>query len=159
VQDFPWDQTIVGWVHITSASLVAGGLMFWTFFLRRPGVAPETERGAVAAFRPWFWLAAVLLLATGSYTWTVRASAVPPYPGYYFHAVYAKIALWALLFGVAGMVTRPKEGRDPKVLLRVAVALAVATLLLSAFMRRVKPGVDARPGASVAVTNPIAVSR
>jgi uncharacterized membrane protein len=144
MSDFPWDQTVFGWIHIFSAAIVVGGIVFWA--VARAGAAAarlpgDWERAALAKFRPLFWTAALLLLVTGGYTWSVRAR--QGYPGFYFHVVYTKVLLYVLLFGVAGMLTKWRE--TPNALqrnglgLKICLALCAVILFLSAFMRRVQP--------------------
>jgi uncharacterized membrane protein len=144
MSDFPWDQTIFGWIHIFSAAVVVGGLVFWAV-ARAAAVSGnggfDWERAALARFRPLFWTAALLLLVTGGYTWSVRAR--QGYPGFYFHVVYTKVLLYVILFGVAGMITKWRETpnglQKGGVGLKVCIAVCAIILFLSAFMRRVQP--------------------
>lgn len=162
MSDFPWAQTIFGWIHIFSASIVVGGLVFWGAARAAATSAQggfNWERGALARFRPLFWTAALLLLVTGSYTWSVRART--GYPGFYFHVIYTKILLYVVLFGIAGMITKPRE--TPNALqknglgLKLCIFLCAVILFLSAFMRRVKPlpptGIAGTEQGAVAVLN------
>ncbi|HEY3267576.1 MAG TPA: hypothetical protein VGM37_11655 [Armatimonadota bacterium] len=140
MRDFPWDQAVMGWIHITSAALIVGGLGFW--LIARPAMREAgAEASILARYRPWFWGAAALLAATGAFTWTVRLA--QGYPGFYFHVLYTKILLYVTLFGLAGTLTRQRDSgtrvqRNSAVLL-TCVGLCVVILFLSAFMRRVKP--------------------
>jgi len=144
MDNFPWDQTIFGWIHIFSAAIVVGGLVFWGA-ARAAATAGrggfDWERAALSRFRPLFWTAALLLLLTGGYTWSVRAK--QGYPDFYFHVIYTKGLLYVILFGVAGMITKVRE--TPNALqkgglgLKICIAVGAAILFLSAFMRRVQP--------------------
>lgn len=138
MNNFPWDQTLVGWIHITSAAAVAGFFFAWLLAIQPSGA--ETARSVVARFRPWFWAAALLLPLTGAYTWYVRTG--QGYPGFYFHIIYTKILLYVALFGIAGMLTkavRARDGGGRRGLLAACVVLCLVILFMSAFMRRVGP--------------------
>lgn len=159
MNNFPWAQTVFGWIHIFSASIVVGGLVFWGATRAAAAAAGggfDWERAALGRFRPLFWTAAALLLVTGAYTWSVRAAS--GYPGFYFHVIYTKVLLYVVLFGIAGMVTKPRE--NPNALqrnglgLKICIALCAVILFLSAFMRRVRPA----PVEPVAGTNHAALA-
>lgn len=141
MMNHPWDQTIVGFIHLTSACIAVGGLLFWRFALL--GDATD-RRNVILRFRPWFWAAAILLLLTGTYTSWIRHE--QNYPVWYFHVLSLKMVLYIVLFGVAGALTKPRTNpsrmqQNSAPWLGVCVVLGLLILLTSAFMRRVKPEV------------------
>lgn len=146
----PWDQTFVGWIHITSAAAAVGFFFVWRAAILSAGA--EAGRAVVGRYAPFFWAAAVLLPVTGSYTWYIRTG--QGYPGYYFHVLYTKIFLYLVLFGLAGALTKAARGpggaESRRGMLTVCVALCFVLMFLSAFMRRVTPVRAASAPAAVA---------
>ncbi len=135
---FPWGQTVVGWVHITSAAAVAGFFFVWLIAL--PAGGSNAVSAVVTRYRPVFWTAALLLPLTGAYTWYVRTG--QNYPDFYFHTLYTKIGLYVVLFGLAGAMTSPRARgslSDRLGMLGLCVFVTLVILFLSAFMRRVQP--------------------
>lgn len=136
MQGYPWDRALAGWIHITSAAAVGG--LFFVWLVGTASGQAEPARALVGRFRPFFWAAALLLPLSGAYTWFTRTGI--QYPGFYFAALYAKIVLYVVLFGLAGMITSPRASlAGRRGVLAWCVALTLVILFLSAFMRSVIP--------------------
>lgn len=141
-------QTFVGWVHITCAAVVAGGLLFWLLALR-----PAEEAAPIARFRPVFWAAAAMLLLTGLFTWILRMQEGRPHT--YLHGLYLKLILYVALFGIAGPLVRRaaagKSGPAARRWLTVCCLIALGILYLSATLRRIPPRPN-HPGTTAPAT-------
>jgi putative copper export protein len=117
------------WAHISSMAIVLGGMLFiWIGF--RDAEAAVTAR-AVANYRPWFLMAAVLVVASGLYNFLRKTGLTPTY-----HAVFGiKILLVLHVLAAGFMATRsgsPKRRRQAA----GAAITGFAILALSAVLRR-----------------------
>lgn len=133
---FPWDQAAVGWIHITCAAIVAGGFFFWYFAL-----GAQDQAAPIRRYRPVFWTAALLLFCTGGFTWMVRMHEGRPHE--YLHALYLKVLLFVVLFGIAGpLVKRASNGSLAAASRRwigVCCLLCLCILFISSYLRRFPP--------------------
>jgi hypothetical protein len=133
---------VVRVLHILSASLLVGGLLYRRLVL----LVGEPERSSDESMRKswakWVGIATGVLLVTGLYnTWLYLLSGQYDKLHFTYHAAWgikfllalALMALAALLSGRTA-VARKLQGNEPK-WLNVAIALAVLILVAGAFMR------------------------
>ena len=137
--------TLVQWIHVTAAVLGVGGMAFLLFILIPAlGALPPEHRDAFAKrvmkrFRWMIWPAIVVLLLSGLYS--IRQ--------YYWEVAWGKS--WALLtvkivlalftFLIALALTLPFKLFDwvrarRQIWLSIAVGLAVAVIVIAAYLRR-----------------------
>ena len=140
-------NTVVQWVHLLSAVLTIGGVVFLRFVVLPSAESLEedtrnTLMGRVLRrFRPLLWTGIGLLLLTGLYNvWLVAVWGGFTVQKYLF-VLLVKVGLVLLMFAVAFMLTVPGEAFSRlkarrKSWLTVNVVLGLLVILLSAFLRR-----------------------
>ena len=137
--------TLVQWLHVTAAVILVGGMAFLLFILMPSLGALDPEHRALLAkqvmdrFRWVVWSAIIVSLVSGLYS--IRQ--------YYWEAAWGKS--WALLtvkivlalfvFVISLALTLPFKLFDRvrarrQIWLTIAVGLAVATIFISAYLRR-----------------------
>jgi uncharacterized membrane protein len=136
--------TLAQWVHVSAAVIGVGGIAFFLFVLYPSLEALEGEerelliKTTLRRFRWVTWSVIVLLLASGIYNvhlvWYVSW-------GRYWEFLTLKIILAFIVFGIALCLTIPlgtfdRFRRRRELWLSVAFALAMAVILISAYLRR-----------------------
>jgi putative copper export protein len=144
-----WFNVFVRWLHVTSAVVGVGALIFWRLVL----IPAEQARDAAGRqqlmdevlppFKRIVHSALGLLLLTGAYNFW---AAIPKVPALTYHTLYhsiigTKILLVLVLFGMVTAVLSSspasgnmQEGRRRWVTLIILLALVI--LFLSAILRR-----------------------
>jgi putative copper export protein len=141
-----WVNVFSRWVHVVSAVVAVGGLVFLAGALL-PGAVPGSSMlgGALQRFKRLFHMAMGLLLLTGIYNLVVvvpKANALGAMKSTY-HSVLGTKILLALCVFAAAFMWQAEAGRDlsaaltRKRTLLVTLVLAGLVLLLSAVLRRV----------------------
>jgi uncharacterized membrane protein len=136
--------TFAQWVHVTAAVLGMGGIGFLLVILipATRVLSPEQRevllKAVLGKFRWVSWAVIILLLASGLYN--VRLAWEVPW-GTYWKFLTIKIILALLVFAISLCLTVPlkflawfRARRD--LWLSVAFGLGIATLLISAYLRR-----------------------
>jgi putative copper export protein len=144
-----WFNVLTRWIHVTSAALAVGGLVYAGLVmfpaLRAAGEgARPVEEGAMARFRTLIHSAIGLLLLTGVYNLVVvipRANALGEAKSLYHGILGTKILLALILFGIASVFVSRRAARDGQPPgsarpLPLAIGLGLIVLLLSAILRR-----------------------
>ena len=136
--------TFVQWVHVSSAVVGVGGMAFLLFILfPSVHVLNEEHRGALlkavlGRFRWVTWSVIVLLVASGLYN--VKLVWLVPW-GPYWMLLTAKIILAFVVFAIVLFLTIPlgifeRFRQRRSVWLSIAFGLAMAVILISAYLRR-----------------------
>ena len=137
--------TLVQWIHVMAAVIGVGGMAFLLFILMPSlGVLQSEQRDMLAQqvmgrFRWVSWSVIVLLLASGLYS--IRQYYWEVAWGKSWVLLAVKIALALLVFLIVLALTLPARFFDTvrehrKTWLSIALALAVAVILISAYLRR-----------------------
>jgi putative copper export protein len=144
-----WFNVLSRWIHVTSAALVVGGLVYAGLVLlpslvgAGEGTRPVSE-ALQRRFRVLLHSALGLLLLTGVYNLVIvipRARALGDAKSLYHGILGTKILLALVLFGVASVLVSRRsagEGSVPGAArpLPLAIGLGLVILLLSAILRR-----------------------
>jgi uncharacterized membrane protein len=136
--------TFAQWVHVSAAVVGVGGMAFLLFILLPSvGVLNNEQRDhllklVMGRFRWVTWSVILLLLASGLYN--VRLVWLVPW-GPYWKFLTIKIVLALIIFAIVLCLTIPlgifRKFRERRQLwLSIAFALAVAVILISAYLRR-----------------------
>ena len=136
--------TFVQWVHVSSAVVGVGGMAFLLFILfPSVHVLNEEHRGTLlkavlGRFRWVTWSVIVLLVASGLYN--VKLVWLVPW-GPYWMLLTAKIILAFVVFAIVLSLTIPlgifeRFRQRRSVWLSIAFGLAMAVILISAYLRR-----------------------
>lgn len=127
------------WVHLAAAVIWIGGMLFQALVLRpATAAAPELAQRADARFRPWRWLAIVVLIATGGFN-LIHEGGSARLESAWGGVLLIKLLLVAIAAGLAGVrdfVVAPgargaaaRAGLDAVVLGLTLLILLVATYL------------------------------
>ncbi len=136
--------TLAQWIHVSAAVIGVGGIAFYLFVLRPSLETLEDEPRALltgTAHKRFCWIiwsAILLLTASGIYNvhlvWYVAW-------GRYWEFLALKIGLALIVFAIAFCLTVPlgiferfRSRRD--LWLSIAFGLAIAVILISAYLRR-----------------------
>ncbi len=136
--------TLVQWIHVGTAVVGVGGIGFLLLVLlpSTRALNPEQRdllmKAVQGKFRWISWSVIVLLLGSGLYN-ARQVWEVPP--GVYWNFLKLKIALAFAVFTISLCLTLPLKVFDlfrtrRKLWLSVAFALAMAVILISAYLRR-----------------------
>jgi uncharacterized membrane protein len=136
--------TFAQWVHVGAAVMGVGGIAFMLFILfPAAGALSDEHRGALlksvmGRFRWLAWIMILLLLASGLYN--VRLVWLVPW-GPYWRFLTIKIILALVVFLIVFFLTIPRGlfnwfRRHLGVWLSIAFSLAMAVILISAYLRR-----------------------
>jgi uncharacterized membrane protein len=137
-------STIFQWIHVGAAVVGVGGMGFLiVVLLPSLGVLSAEQRdqlvrAVMGRFRWVSWTVIVLLLVSGLYNVTLVWEA--PW-GTYWRLLSVKVILALLVFAISFALTLPFKSLDRfrarrKPWLTLAFALAMAVILISAYLRR-----------------------
>jgi len=133
------------WIHVTAAVVGVGGLIFLLLIMIPSlGALPPEHRELLVKqvlnrFRWMIWSAIIVLLASGLYS--IRQYYWEVAWGKSWALLTVKIALSLIVFLIAFALTLPFKVFDRirsrrQVWLSIAVGLAVAVILIAAYLRR-----------------------
>ena len=136
--------TFAQWVHVSAAVIGVGGMAFMLFVLfPSTGVLADEQRdgllkAVMGRFRWVSWSVIFLLIASGLYN--IKLVWLVPW-GPYWKFLTIKIALAAVIFLIIFCLTIPLGifngfRRQRGLWLSIAFTLAMAVILISAYLRR-----------------------
>jgi len=118
-------EMLMRWVHISSATLLVGGVAYAAFVARDP--APEQR------FRPWIYGAIAGLVVSGLYNLLSN-----PGHSHYYYTWFAVKALLALhVFASAILATSPAHGPRGARRLSSAAISGLLVIAVAAYLRRI----------------------
>jgi uncharacterized membrane protein len=136
--------SLVQWVHLVAAVVGVGGIAFLlVILLPSVQVLGDEQRNlllksVMGRFRWASWGAILLLLSSGLYNVRMRAWEAPWGP--YWKWLTAKIVLAFCVFAIALLLTLPLQTLERfrarrKMWLSIALGVALAVILISAYLR------------------------